>query len=265
MAASFTSRKRLRKSFGKIPQVVDMPNLIEVQRNSCAHFLQMDIPHAERLRVGLHEVFQSIFPIADYANRAQLEYVSYDFDAPKYDVEECQQRGITFACPLRLTLRLVVWDLDEDTGVRSIRDIKEQEVYVGDIPLMTENGTFVVNGTERVIVSQMHRSPGVFFDHDNGKSHASGKYLYNARVIPYRGSWLDFEFDAKDILYVRIDRRRKLPVTTFLMCLDNEATAKKRAEGPLAPYEAQGLSALDILNTFYTNTRYTVCKGGGQT
>lgn len=265
MAASFTSRKRLRKSFGKIPQVVDMPNLIEVQRNSCAHFLQMDIPHAQRLRVGLHEVFQSIFPIADYANRAQLEYVSYDFDAPKYDVEECQQRGITFACPLRLTLRLVVWDLDEDTGVRSIRDIKEQEVYVGDIPLMTENGTFVVNGTERVIVSQMHRSPGVFFDHDNGKSHASGKYLYNARVIPYRGSWLDFEFDAKDILYVRIDRRRKLPVTTFLMCLDNEATAKKRAAGPLAPYEAQGMSALDILNTFYTHTHYTACKGGWQT
>ena len=266
MAISFTSRKRLRKSFGKIPQVVDMPNLIEVQRNSCAQFLQMDIPHNQRLRVGLHEVFQSVFPISDYASRAQLEYVSYDFDPPKYDVEECQQRGITFACPLRLTLRLVVWDLDEDTGVKSIRDIKEQEVYVGDIPLMTENGTFVVNGTERVIVSQMHRSPGVFFDHDKGKSHASGKYLYNARVIPYRGSWLDFEFDAKDILYVRIDRRRKLPASTFLMCLDNDSTVAKRASGAvLVPYEARGMSALDILNTFYSRTCYQRCTGGWKT
>eukprot|EP00657_Telonema_sp_P-1_P007224 TRINITY_DN2695_c0_g1_i2.p2 TRINITY_DN2695_c0_g1~~TRINITY_DN2695_c0_g1_i2.p2 ORF type:complete len:156 (+),score=40.70 TRINITY_DN2695_c0_g1_i2:312-779(+) len=148
-----------------------------------------------------------------------LEFVSYELETPKYDVEECQQRGITFAAPLKVTLRLVVWDVEEETGSRSIRDIKEQDVYMGDMPLMTKNGTFVINGTERVIVSQMHRSPGVFFDHDKGKTHSSGKYLFAARVIPYCGSWLDFEFDAKDILYVRIDRRRKLPATTLLLAL----------------------------------------------
>ncbi len=261
MTASFTTRKRLRKSFGRIPEVIAMPNLIEVQRNSYELFLQMHTPAAKRQRIGLQEVFHSVFPMEDYTGKARLEFVSYEFDAPKYDVEECQQRGITFAAPLRVTLRLVVWDIDEDTGTKSVRDIKEQDVYMGDIPLMTANGTFVVNGTERVIVSQMHRSPGVFFDHDHGKSHSSGKFLFNARVIPYRGSWLDFEFDAKDLLYVRIDRRRKLPASTFLMCLDGAATGELRAaaakEGRvLAPYEAQGMSKQEILSFFYATALF---------
>ena len=175
-------------------------------------------------------MFKSVFPIRDFSERAQLEFVRYELETPKYDVDECQQRGITFAAPLKVTLRLVVWDVDEDTGSRSIRDIKEQDVYMGDMPLMTRNGTFIINGTERVIVSQMHRSPGVFFDHDKGKTHSSGKYLFAARVIPYRGSWLDFEFDAKDHVYVRIDRRRKLPATTLLLALDDAATEALRAE-----------------------------------
>ena len=183
----------------------------------------------QRANVGLQEVFKSVFPIRDFSERAQLEFVRYELETPKYDVDECQQRGITFAAPLKVTLRLVVWDVDEDTGSRSIRDIKEQDVYMGDMPLMTRNGTFIINGTERVIVSQMHRSPGVFFDHDKGKTHSSGKYLFAARVIPYRGSWLDFEFDAKDHVYVRIDRRRKLPATTLLLALDDAATEEKRA------------------------------------
>ena len=184
----------------------------------------------QRANVGLQEVFRSVFPIRDFSERAQLEFVRYELETPKYDVDECQQRGITFAAPLKVTLRLVVWDIDEDTGSRSIRDIKEQDVYMGDMPLMTRNGTFIINGTERVIVSQMHRSPGVFFDHDKGKTHSSGKYLFAARVIPYRGSWLDFEFDAKDHVYVRIDRRRKLPATTLLLALDDAATEQKRAQ-----------------------------------
>ena len=169
--------------------------------------------------MGLEEVFRSVFPIRDFADRAALDFVKYELEEPKYDVEECHQRGMTFAAPLRVTLRLIVWDVDEETGSKSVRDIKEQDVYMGDMPLMTDNGTFVVNGTERVIVSQMHRSPGVFFDHDRGKTHSSGKFLYSARIIPYRGSWLDFEFDAKDLVHVRIDRRRKLPVTTLLLAL----------------------------------------------
>ena len=229
MTKSFTGRKRIRKSFGRIPEVAPMPNLIEVQKSSYDHFLQMDGVPEQRESVGLQEVFKSVFPIHDFSDRARLEFVRYELEQPKYDVEECQQRGITFAAPLKVTLRLVVWDVDEDTGARSIRDIKEQDVYMGDMPLMTKNGTFIINGTERVIVSQMHRSPGVFFDHDKGKTHSSGKYLFAARVIPYRGSWLDFEFDAKDHLYVRIDRRRKLPVTTLLFALDGIATAKLRA------------------------------------
>ena len=175
----------------------------------------------QRGSVGLQEVFRSVFPIRDFSERAQLEFVRYELETPKYDVDECQQRGINYAAPLKVTLRLVVWDIDEDTGSRSIHDIKEQDVYMGDMPLMTRNGTFIINGTERVIVSQMHRSPGVFFDHDKGKTHSSGKYLFAARVIPYRGSWLDFEFDAKDHVYVRIDRRRKLPATTLLLALDD--------------------------------------------
>ena len=175
-------------------------------------------------------MFKSVFPIDDFAGRGRLEFVQYELEEPKYDVEECIQRGLTFAAPLKVRLRLIVWDVDEDTGSRSVRDIKEQDVYMGDMPLMTDNGTFIINGTERVIVSQMHRSPGVFFDHDKGKTHSSGKYLFAARVIPYRGSWLDFEFDAKDICYVRIDRKRKLPATTLLLALDSAGTEAKRAE-----------------------------------
>jgi len=265
MTKSFTGRKRIRKSFGRIPEVAPMPNLIEVQKSSYDHFLQMGVLPENRTSVGLQEVFRSVFPIRDFSDRARLEFVRYDLEAPKYDVEECQQRGITFAAPLRVTLRLVVWDVDEETKSRSIRDIKEQDVYMGDMPLMTKNGTFIINGTERVIVSQMHRSPGVFFDHDKGKTHSSGKYLFAARVIPYRGSWLDFEFDAKDHMYVRIDRRRKLPVTTLLMALDGAPTEKLRrmrvADGKtLAPAEAQGMGKEEILAYFYTPTPFSRTK-----
>ncbi|MEM9750256.1 MAG: DNA-directed RNA polymerase subunit beta, partial [Pseudomonadota bacterium] len=219
MAQSFTGKKRIRKSFGRIGDSAAMPNLIEVQKNSYDQFLQKDIPAAERRVDGLEAVFKSVFPIKDFSETAVLEYVSYEFEEPKYDVEECQQRDMTYAAPLKVTLRLIVFEVDEDTGAKSVKDIKEQDVYMGDMPLMTGNGTFVVNGTERVIVSQMHRSPGVFFDHDKGKTHSSGKFLFAARIIPYRGSWLDLEFDAKDIVYVRIDRRRKLPATTLLYAL----------------------------------------------
>ncbi|MGE0725319.1 MAG: DNA-directed RNA polymerase subunit beta, partial [Alphaproteobacteria bacterium] len=256
MANTFSGRKRIRKSFGRISEVAPMPNLIEVQKSSYDHFLQMAVPHESRSDVGLQEVFKSVFPIRDFSERAQLEFVRYELEVPKYDVEECQQRGMTFAAPLKVTLRLVVWDVDEDSGLRSIRDIKEQDVYMGDMPLMTANGTFIINGTERVIVSQMHRSPGVFFDHDKGKTHSSGKYLFAARVIPYRGSWLDFEFDAKDHVYVRIDRRRKLPATTLLLALDSAETAALRAERAktghgLLPGEVQGMSKEEILAAFY--------------
>src|SRR5689334_11150340 len=227
-------------------------------------------PAARRTQSGLQEVFRGVFPIKDFAERASLEFVKYEFEEPKYDVEECQQRGITYAAPLKVTLQLVVWDIDEEAGSRSIRDIKEQDVYMGDMPLMTDNGTFIVNGTERVIVSQMHRSPGVFFDHDKGKTHSSGKYLFAARIIPYRGSWLDFEFDAKDLIHVRIDRRRKIPVTTLLLALDNDATAKKRASAiakgqVLDPTEAQGLSPEEILAAFYGQVVYKRDKEGWNT
>ncbi len=265
MKRSFTGRKRLRKSYGRIPEVAQMPNLIEVQKSSYDQFLQMGGDAATRSTLGLQEVFKSVFPIKDFSERAELQFVHYELEEPKYDVEECQQRGITFAAPLKVTLRLVVWDVDEDTGARSIRDIKEQDVYMGDMPLMTGNGTFVINGTERVIVSQMHRSPGVFFDHDKGKTHASGKYLFAARVIPYRGSWLDFEFDAKDLVYVRIDRRRKLPATTLLLALDSERTAKLREEAAaegreLEPVEVQGMTLEEMLNTFYGQVSYIRSK-----
>ncbi|HFB54917.1 MAG TPA: DNA-directed RNA polymerase subunit beta, partial [Hellea balneolensis] len=213
MSLTFTGKKRIRKSFGKIPEVIRMPNLIEVQKSSYYQFLQMDVPLDERGDDGLNGVFRSVFPVRDFSERAILEYVSFQFDPPKFDEEECQQRDITYAAPLKVKMRLVVFDMDDDTGAKSVKDIKEQEVYMGDMPLMTEKGTFIVNGTERVIVSQMHRSPGVFFDHDGGKSHSSGKVLHSARIIPYRGSWMYFEFDAKDILHVRIDRKRKLPAT----------------------------------------------------
>ena len=193
-----------------------MPNLIEVQKASYDQFLLVQEPVGGRPDEGLQAVFKSVFPISDFSNTSMLEFVKYEFEAPKYDVDECRQRGMTYAAPLKVTLRLIVFDIDEETGAKSVKDIKEQDVYMGDIPLMTNNGTFVVNGTERVIVSQMHRSPGVFFDHDKGKTHSSGKLLFAARIIPYRGSWLDIEFDAKDIVYARIDRRRKIPVTSLL-------------------------------------------------
>jgi DNA-directed RNA polymerase subunit beta len=240
--STFTSRKRIRKSFGRIPEAIEMPNLIEVQRSSYEQFLQRVTRPADRRDDGLEAVFKSVFPIKDFNERAVLEYVSYEFEEPKYDVEECIQRDMTFAAPLKVKLRLIVFENDEDTGARSVKDIKEQDVYMGDIPLMTEKGTFIVNGTERVIVSQMHRSPGVFFDHDKGKTHASGKLLFAARVIPYRGSWLDFEFDAKDIVYVRIDRRRKLPATTFLYSL--------------------GMDGEEILTTFYDVIPFEKREGG---
>src|SRR5712675_1816918 len=219
MTLSFTGRKRFRKYFGHMVEVAEMPNLIEVQKTSYDQFLQVDKPDGGRLDQGLEAVFKSVFPISDFSETSLLEYVDYHFEEPKYDVEECQQRSMTYAAPLKVTLRLIVFDVDQETGAKSVKDIKEQDVYMGDVPFMTENGTFVVNGTERVIVSQMHRSPGVFFDHDKGKTHSSGKLLFAARVIPYRGSWLDFEFDAKDIVHVRIDRRRKLPATTLLYAL----------------------------------------------
>ncbi|MGB2251920.1 MAG: DNA-directed RNA polymerase subunit beta, partial [Candidatus Puniceispirillaceae bacterium] len=259
--STLDSRKRVRRTFGQLEEVTPMPNLIDVQRSSYDTFLQMDVAAHERAGLGLQETFKSVFPIEDFAGRSILEFVSYDLETPKYDVEECQQRGLTYASPLRVTLRLVVWEENEDTGSRSIRDIKEQDVYMGDMPLMTSNGTFIVNGTERVIVSQMHRSPGVFFDHDRGKTHASGKLLFAARVIPYRGSWLDFEFDAKDILNVRIDRKRKLPATTFMMALpDDESLAylDACAESGEAVEASKivGMSREEILGHFYKSVTY---------
>ena len=259
--STLDSRRRVRRSFGQLAEVTPMPNLIDVQRSSYDTFLQMGISRADREEHGLQETFNSIFPIEDFAGRAKLEFVSYDLETPKYDVEECQQRGLTYASSLKVTLRLEVWEEDEVTGARSIRDIKEQDVYMGDMPLMTSNGTFIVNGTERVIVSQMHRSPGVFFDHDRGKTHASGKLLFAARVIPYRGSWLDFEFDAKDILNVRIDRKRKLPVTTFLMALPNDEsvayTAGCAESGEeLDPARIIGMGRDEILKEFYESVSY---------
>src|ERR687884_1430160 len=236
MAQTFTGRKRVRKFFGKIQEVAEMPNLIEVQKASYDQFLLVKEPVGGRPDEGLQAVFKSVFPISDFSNSSMLEFVKYEFEAPKYDVDECRQRGMTYAAPLKVTLRLIVFDIDQETGARSVKDIKEQDVYMGDIPLMTNNGTFIVNGTERVIVSQMHRSPGVFFDHDKGKTHSSGKLLFAARIIPYRGSWLDIEFDAKDIVYARIDRKRKIPVTSLLYAL--------------------GLDGEEILNTFYNRIAY---------
>ena len=237
-----TAKKRIRKIFGDIHEVVEMPNLIEVQRESYEQFLRSR--PADGYVSGLEKTLRSVFPIRDFAGTAELDFVHYELEDPKYDTEECRQRGMTYAAPMRVTLRLIVFEVDPDTDTRSVLDIKEQDVYMGDMPLMTGNGTFVVNGTERVIVSQMHRSPGVLFDHDRGKTHASGKYLFAARVIPYRGSWLDFEFDAKDIVNVRIDRKRKLPVTTLLYAL--------------------GLNGEDILNHFYKTATYVRAENGWQ-
>ncbi|MDA0306416.1 MAG: DNA-directed RNA polymerase subunit beta [Proteobacteria bacterium] len=268
MEKSFTGRKRVRKYFGRLVETVEMPNLIEVQKTSYEQFLQRETHPSDRPDSGLQEVFKSVFPIKDFSEKGTLEFVKYKFEPPKYDVEECQQRGMTYAAPLKVTLRLVVWDIDEETLARSIRDVKEQDVYMGDMPLMTDNGTFVVNGTERVIVSQMHRSPGVFFDHDKGKTHSSGKFLFAARIIPYRGSWLDFEFDAKDLVYVRIDRRRKLPVTTLLMALDSDETQKLRitreaAGKTVETSEKTGMKPEAILDYFYDQVVFSRVKGKG--
>ncbi len=267
ISRSVTRHKRIRRNFGRIPEVATMPNLIDVQRASYEAFLQKDVHHDSRTTTGLQEVFKGVFPIDDFAGRGRLEFVYYELEDPKYDVEECIQRGLTYAAPLKVVLRLIVWDLDEDTGAKSIRDIKEQPVYMGDMPLMTDNGTFIINGTERVIVSQMHRSPGVFFDHDKGKTHSSGKYLFAARVIPYRGSWLDFEFDSKDLVYVRIDRKRKLPVTTLLYALDSTATAQLREArqargGTVDPAEVHGMDAQEILNYFYRQVVFEHTRKG---
>ncbi len=222
--APFTEGTRVRREFSKIKTPLEIPNLIELQRRSYDKFLQADVPADRRANIGLQAVFKSIFPIEDFDKTAALEFESYTLEQPKYDVQECRQRGMTYAAPLKITVRLVVFDVEEETQNRNIRDIKEQEVYMGEIPLMTESGSFIVNGTERVIVSQLHRSPGVIFTHDQGKSHSSGKILYSARIIPHRGSWLDFEFDHKDLLYARIDRKRKLPATTLLKALNLTVT-----------------------------------------
>ena len=237
MADNFNVRKRIRKSFQRIEEVAEMPNLIEVQRSSYSLFLQQNEKNEERLDKGLQNVFSGVFPIHDFSETSTIEYISYSFDEPKFDTIECIQRGLTYAAPLKVTLRLIVFDLDEDTLVKTVKDVKEQDVYMGDLPLMTDSGTFIINGTERVVVSQMHRSPGVFFDHDKGKTHSSGKILYAARIIPYRGSWLDFEFDAKDIVNARIDRKKKIPATTILYSL--------------------GYSSEEILSIFYKVEKYT--------
>jgi len=240
MTLSYTARRRIRRGFSRIGEVTAMPNLIEIQKRSYDTFLHPFTPDT-----GLQGVFTSVFPISDFSETASLEFVKYELEAPKYDVDECRQRGMTYAAPLKVTLRLIVFEVDPETQAKSVLDIKEQDVYMGDMPLMTDHGTFIVNGTERVIVSQMHRSPGVFFDHDKGKTHSSGKFLFAARIIPYRGSWLDFEFDAKDIVHVRVDRRRKLPVTTLLFAL--------------------GMSGEEILNYFYNTVDYERDKKGWRT
>jgi DNA-directed RNA polymerase subunit beta len=242
MASVIQNNFRVRKSFGKIKQIIDIPNLIDVQKRSYRKFLQDDVAADQREDVGLQGVFKSVFPIKDFNETSSLEFVNYLLEKSKYDVDECHQRGMTYSAPVKVVIRLVVWDKDEESGTRSIRDVKEQEVYFGEIPLMTENGTFIINGTERVVVSQLHRSPGVFFDHDHGKTHSSGKLLYSARVIPYRGSWLDFEFDVRDRLYVRIDRRRKLPATVLLRAL--------------------GYSTEELLNYYYETEIIRFEKGG---
>jgi len=219
MELSFTEKKSIRKNFGKLKEILSIPNLIEVQKKSYEQFLTSIDQHDSILQKGLDSVFRSVFPIEELSDKATLEYISFRLEKPKFDVEECRQRDLSYSSSLKPTLRLVIYDIDPETNTKQILSAKEQEVYMGDIPLMTPSGTFVINGVERVVVNQMHRSPGVFFDHDKGKSHASGKLLFNCRIIPNRGSWIDFEYDAKDLLYFRIDRKRKLPVTTLLYAL----------------------------------------------
>ena len=242
MSQTLQNRKRLRKTFQRNNQIAEMPNLIEVQKFSYELFLQRFVSIEDRLDKGLENVFRSVFPISDFSETSTIEYISYSFDEPKFDTDECIQRGLTYAAPLKVTLRLIVFDVDEETQAKSVKDVKEQDVYMSDLPLMTENGTFIINGTERVVVSQMHRSPGVFFDHDRGKTHSSGKILFAARIIPYRGSWMDFEFDPKDIVNARIDRKKKIPATTILYSL--------------------GYDAEEILSMFYKSEDYTKYKDG---
>ena len=269
MSLAYINEKKIRKSFGKIPLVTSLPNLVEVQKRSFDNFLQLKVDPEKRENLGLHAVFKSVFPIHDYAERATVDYVSYNLGVPKYDFDECSQRGMTYGAPLLVNFRLIIWDIDEIAGTKSVRDIKEQEVYMGDIPLMTKNATFVVNGTERVVVSQMHRSPGVFFDHDFGKTHTSGKFLYNARIIPYRGSWLDFEHDAKNNIHARIDRKRKFPVTTLLKCLlskSSEIYLKECENNKIDPDPKKilGMTGEEILETFYDNVLYKKNEYGWQ-
>src|SRR4051812_1336083 len=240
MATAIQSNFRVRKNLGRIQRVIEVPNLIDIQKSSYDKFLQSNVPQNDRVETGLQAVFRSVFPIKDFNGTSELVFVSYNLEKPKYDVDECRQRGMTFAAPIKVTTQLMIYDT-RDGGERIVRDIKEQEVYFGEIPLMTDTGTFIINGTERVVVSQLHRSPGVFFDHDKGKTHSSGKLLYSARVIPYRGSWLDFEFDPKDIIYVRIDRRRKMHATVLLRAL--------------------GYSTQDLLNYFYSTETVFIEKG----
>ena len=242
MAYSYTEKKRIRKDFGKHPKVMDLPPLLAMQLNSYRKFLQLDIAPEERADKGLQAAFKSVFPIVGFSGSAMLEYVSYRLVNPVFDVKECQLRGITYASSVRVKVRLVIYDKEAGLNKKIVKDIKEQEVYMGEIPLMTKTGAFVINGTERVIVSQLHRSPGVFFEHDKGKTHSSGKLLFSARVIPYRGSWLDFEFDPKDLVYCRIDRRRKIPATILLRAL--------------------GYDTQEILDIFFDTNEFKITKKG---
>jgi len=244
MNYSFTEKKRIRKDFGKSQAILEVPNLLQTQVRSYAEFLQLETRPDERRERGLHGALKSVFPIVSYSRNAALEYVSYKLGNPPFNVRECKLRGMTYAAPLRVKVRLVIYDKESSAKQKPVKYVKEQEVYMGDLPLMTDTGTFVINGTERVIVSQLHRSPGVFFDHDKGKTHSSGKLLFSARVIPYRGSWLDFEFDAKDGIFTRIDRRRKLPVTVLLRAL--------------------GMNNEEILDTFFDTSNVSLLKDGAK-
>jgi DNA-directed RNA polymerase subunit beta len=244
MSYSFTEKKRIRKDFGKRQSVLDVPFLLETQIRSYAEFLQDEVDPDNRRERGLHGALRSVFPIVAYSGNAALEYVSYRLDNPTFDVKECKLRGMSYGAPLRVKVRLVIYDRESSAKQKPVKYVKEQEVYLGDLPLMTDTGTFIVNGTERVIVSQLHRSPGVFFDHDKGKTHSSGKLLFSARVIPYRGSWLDFEFDPKDCIFTRIDRRRKLPVTILLRAL--------------------GMGDEEILDTFFDTSKITLLKSAAK-
>ena len=238
MSYSYTEKRRIRKNFGRLPKVMRLPKLIETQLNSYAEFLQSDVPADKRNKQGLEEVFQTLFPITSVSGNAALEYVSYELGNPAYTVQECLIQGLSYSAPLRIKVRLVIYD--RETNFEKVKDVKEGEVFMGEVPLMTNDGSFIVNGTERVVVNQLHRSPGVFYDHDRGKTHSSGKVLYSARIIPYRGSWLDFEFDAKDILFCRIDRRRKIPATIILRALE--------------------MSSEEILHSFYDVDEYEITK-----